>query len=296
MRFKSFALVWILALPLGAAEAPAGLSSSAEAVPALTPVPSPWKRSLVSGLTANQAYFDNWRAGGENSLAWAASLNGSLTYETPQRNWSNGLKLAYGQSRIGEAEPIKSVDSIHADSAYTRVLNQWVNPYVSVAWDTQFVNGYQYFSGTTRTPVAVSKFMDPGYLSESLGLGYAKGETFKVKAGGAAKQTFTDAYPGYADDPKTLEIERFKNEWGASAQAELRLSLAQNLLFESKLDLFSNLVASDQLDVKWANLLSAKVNSWLSTQLFVDMVYDRDISTQRQLKQGLSLTLSYSLI
>jgi hypothetical protein len=291
MRLTLIALM-LLANPAWMAAESAAVD---EAAAVADPV-GPWKRSLVSGLNVNQAHFDNWRAGGEDSLAWSTLLNGSLRYQTPQRNWSNSLKLAYGQSRIGAAEPIKSADSIHVDSSYTRILNQYVNPFVSVAWDTQFVTGYQYFSGTTLTPVAVSKFMDPGYLSESLGLGYAKGEAFKFKLGAAAKQTFTDAYPGYADDPKTAEVERFKNEWGASAQAELKLSLGQDLLFESKLDLFSNLVASDQIDVKWANLLSAKVNSWLSTNLFVDLVYDKDVSTQRQLKQGLSLTFSYNLL
>jgi hypothetical protein len=289
------------ALVAASPEVPAPATPTAAAEPSTpsaqpAPTPSPWKKSLVSGLSVNQAYFDNWRAGGENSLAWTGGLNGMGAWDRDADLWESNLKLAYGQSKIGELEARKSADSIHVDSTYTRRLNQYVNPYVSVAWDTQFVDGYQYFAGTTFTPIVVSKFMDPGYLTESLGVGYAKGETFRFKIGAAAKQTITDCYPRYADDPATLEVEKTKSEVGASSLTELKLVLGKDTLFTSSLDLFSNLKASDQIDAKWSNLLAAKVSSWLTVNLTMEMTYDKDISTQRQLKQGLNVTFSYNLL
>ncbi len=292
MKRAFLTLIFLWALPLVAAEAPQSPSET------VTPVAkiSYWKKTVVAGLNVNQAYFDNWRAGGENSLAWAGNFLGAAARDKGADLWENNLLLAYGQSKVGELESRKSADSIHADSTYTRKMSAYVNPFASVTWDTQFVEGYQYFPGTTLAPQAVSKFMDPGYLQEGLGVGYAKGEIFKFKIGAAAKQTFTDAFPRYADDPDTLAVERFKSEVGAASLTQLKLTLDQSVLFTSSLDLFSNLHASDQIDVKWSNLLSAKVSSWMSVNLNVDMTYDKDVSTQRQLKEGLSLAFSYSLL
>lgn len=271
----------------------AAVSPTAQAVP--SPEPSAFKRSVVAGLEAAQAYFDNWRAGGEDSLAWTGHLEASGAYDRDKNLWENGLKLAYGQSRLDGLDPRKSADSIHADSTYTRRLNAYVNPYASVVWDTQFVEGHQYFAGTTLTPRVVSKFMDPGYLTESLGLGFSQGDWLKFKVGAAVKQTFTDAYPSYADDPDTAAVERFRNELGVSSLTQVQWVLGPGLRLSSSLDLFSNLAAADQMVAQWDSQLSAKVNDWLTANLSVGMRYDKRVSTQRQLSQGLTLGLSYSL-
>lgn len=284
--------------PLHAADAAAAVTEAAVS-PTAQALPSPessvFKRSLVTGLDVAQSHFDNWRAGGEDSLAWTGHLDASGAYDHDKNLWENGLKLAYGQSRLDGLDPRKSADSIHADSTYTRRLNAYVNPYASVVWDTQFVDGYQYFAGTTLTPRVVSKFMDPGYLTESLGLGFSQGDWFKFKVGAAVKQTFTDAYPSYADDPSTTTIERFRNEPGVSSLTQVNWVLGPGLRLSSSLDLFSNLVASDQVVAQWDSQFSAKVNNWLTANLTMGMRYDKRVSTQRQLSQGLTLGLSYSL-
>jgi hypothetical protein len=290
-------LALLAAGPAGADEAAQAVSAAAAVIaPASTPAPSAWKNTVVTSLNAAQAHFDNWRAGGQDSLAWTVNLGGNAVWEVSSQRWDNELKLAYGQTRNGDADPQKTADNIHAGSVYTRKLNAWVNPYLGVAWDTQFNTGYQYFAGTTFTPVAVSKFMDPGYLTESLGLGYAAGDVFKLAVGAAAKQTFTDAYPLYAADGEHPLGQAQRSEYGANGMAALKLTLGQSLLFSSQLDVFSNLKAADQMNVKWGNLLSAKINSWAAANLNVDFIYDPTTSSQRQLKEGLSLSFSYNLL
>jgi hypothetical protein len=252
-------------------------------------------RSLVASLAVAQGQFDNWRPGGEDSLNWTSRLDGSRTRRWDEASWENNLRLAYGQSQQGAAEPVKSADTIHADSTYVRDLRLVFNPYAGVSADTQFMNGYQYFYGTTITPVVVSKFMDPAYFTESFGLAYAYGDSFRFRIGGAAKQTVTDVYTQYADNPETPTVERFKNELGLGSVTDLKLTLAQNLKFSSRLDLFSNLAALDQVDVLWANSLVGQVSPWLAAHLDLDLAYDRDVSTQRQLRQSLNVSLSYAL-
>jgi hypothetical protein len=64
----------------------------------------------------------------------------------------------------------------------------------------------------------------------------------------------------------------------------------------TKLQLFSNLNRVDEIDVNWDNLFSAKVAEYLSVTLSIVLVYDKDISLQRQLKQTLAVGLTYSFL
>lgn len=253
-----------------------------------------WKQRAQGTVNLSQAYLDNWVAGGDDLLAWQLSFLGSSTLDLEHHNWSNTLKLAYGQSKVGDAEPRKSADSIRFDSVYVPRLFKALNPYASASFETQFYNGYSYASGT---PTAVSKFMDPGYITESLGVGAGTKQAFKTRVGAAAKQTITDAYPKpYADDPNTPAVEKVKSEFGVVWVTDLHLGLADNVTYDSKLDVFSNLKAADQIDVAWSQVLTAKVNAWFNTTLAVDFDYDRDASTQRQLKETLAIGISHDFL
>ena len=54
----------------------------------------------VSGLNLSQTAMTNWSAGGENSVAGNAYLNGSLTHKNGNWLWVTNLVLDYGLSRI----------------------------------------------------------------------------------------------------------------------------------------------------------------------------------------------------
>ena len=68
------------------------------------------------------------------------------------------------------------------------------------------------------------------------------------------------------------------------------------MLLTSKLELFSNLESFQQIDVKWDTILSAKVARYVDVNLNVKLFYDRDISRKRQLKQALTLGLTYTIL
>ena len=73
-------------------------------------------------------------------------------------------------------------------------------------------------------------------------------------------------------------------------------TLSENLLFTSKLELFPNLEASNEIDVAWDNLLAAKVQECVTVNLSVKILYDRDVSKKRQLRQSLAIGLTYALL
>jgi hypothetical protein len=253
-----------------------------------------WKNTVVGNLNFTQNRFSNWTQGGADSWSWQSDLLPKFVFEDTTLQWSTTGKMSYGQSKVGDAQSQKSADEIRLESVLTYKIGKWVNPYAAVTGLTQIAKGYDY-GGTVKTEV--SGFLDPGYFTESLGLGFQPDPRLKTRLGAACKETITRNHPKpYADDPKTVKIEKVKIEPGAEWVTDLELKLHQNILFTSKLELFSNMKGLKSVDVNWDNMFTAKISKLLNVSLNVRVFYDRDISARRQLKQVLAVGLSYSLL
>ncbi len=253
-----------------------------------------WQKEVVGTINLSQTTFDNWAQGGENSVAWQVNLNVKFVNDQKKYNWSNTGKFTFGMVKVGDGTTKKSVDEIKLESVLTYKLGVYVNPYLAATAETQFARGYNY----TVTPnVAISNFMDPGYFTQSAGLGIEPVKNLKIRVGGALKETVTRDFPApYADDPNTPEVEKNRVEVGAESVTDFSWKVSENTLFTTKLELFSNLKALDQVDVRWDNILAAKVAKYLDVNFNVKLFYDRDISRKRQLKQALMIGLTYSFL
>jgi hypothetical protein len=254
-----------------------------------------WTNEVVGSLNLTQASFDNWAQGGESTLGWQTSLGGKFTNTGTGHEWVNGIKLAYGMTKVGDEDARKSVDEIKFESVFTFRAGFYVDPYVATTAETQFSTGYEY---TDSDRTAISNFVDPGYFTQSAGIGRVFGVVLRSRLGASIKETVTDKYPlPYADDPDTPdEIEDIKVEVGAESVTDLNLKISDDLAFDSKLELFSNLEATNEIDIKWDNLLTAKIEEYLSVTLNVTVFYDRDISRSRQIKEALAIGLTYRLM
>lgn len=251
-----------------------------------------WINEAIGSLNLTQTSFDNWQQGGESSMAWQLNFNGKFENNQRQTNWVNTAKLAYGNAKIGDAENRKSVDEIKLESVYAYKLKPKWNAYIAGTGETQLTKGYQY---SNAGKVAISNFLDPGYFRESVGIGYTPNKIFKTRLGAALKETVSDIY-GYADDADTADLETVRTEFGAESVSELNQKLAENIILTSKLELFSNLKAANEIDVNWDTILAAKVSKFVDVNFNVKLFYDRNISTQRQLKQALALGLTYTFL
>jgi hypothetical protein len=254
-----------------------------------------WKNELVANLNLTQASFDNWAQGGENTLGWQVGLNSKFTHYGDHHEWGNAAKLAYGMQKVGDEDARTSVDEITLETVYTYKPEFFVHPYVAATAQTQFSKGYEYLDSVKTE---ISDFLDPGYFTQSVGVGRSYRGVVTSRLGFAVKETVADKHPvPYTDDPETVdEMEKTKVEAGMESVTDLSLGFGDNLLFTSKLGLFSNLEASNEIDVTWDNLLTAKVEEYLSVTLNVKLFYDRDISKKRQLKQSLALGLTYAIM
>ena len=252
-----------------------------------------WKNAVLASLNLTQSNFDNWSAGGENSLSWQLNLNAKFEKDEVDYNWTNLGKLRFGQISVGDQPSKKSVDEIFLGSTYTFKWGWFVDPYISITGLTQFAKGFDY---STDPKTAVSNFMDPGYFTQSIGVGYTPNDMIKTRIGAALRETVTNKYNQYANDPLTTEVEKVKIEPGVESVTNFLFKMEENLVFISDLRLFSNLIQFKQIVVRWDNVLTAKITNNVNVNFNFQLFYDHIISSKRQIMQSLALGISYSIL
>jgi len=139
----------------------------------------------LGNLNFTQNTFDNWQQGGENAWAWQLNINGKFVKVQEKYEWANTLKIAYGKTKVGDAGSKKSTDEIRFESVYTYKMGIYVNPLISASGVTQFTTGYEY---TDQGAVKISEFLDPGYFTQTLGIGYAPVPHIKTRLGQPLKK------------------------------------------------------------------------------------------------------------
>lgn len=262
-------------------------------------LPDGWNKTLAAGLNLTQVSLHNWTQGGENTLAWTFLTNGFFAYKQPDWIWKNVLKITYGRTKLGDAEFEKTQDELFWESLHSRDIGWKIDPYVANQLRTQFAPGYKMQENEEtglEEKVQTSGFWDPGYLIQSAGFTYAEGDMFFTRLGIAFKETFSSDY-GYADDPDTDgEIETFRFQTGVESATGLKITVMENVLYTSQLNLFSAFDQLDVWDVRWDNTFSAEVNSYINVSLNVLLVHDISQTYRTQIKQALALGLHVSLL
>lgn len=253
-----------------------------------------WQRTAVGTLNFTQNSFDNWAGGGEDSWSWLLNVDASMNKNEEGYTWTNNVKLTFGQAKIGDGDARKAADEFKFESVYTKLMGEFINPYGAFTARTQVMKGYIY---PETGKVQTSDLFDPGYLTQSAGIGYKPSDSFSTRLGAAAKQTIGSEDYGYADDVDTEdEIETLKSEFGIESVTDLNLTLMENILFTSKLEAFSNFKSFDEIDVNWDNNFTAKVNDLINVSLNIKVYYDHDLSAKRQLSETLGIGVSYTFL
>jgi hypothetical protein len=252
-----------------------------------------WTPRGVVGINLSQVAFDNWSQGGQNSLSFTFFSLLGLDYIGDPWKWRNGLKFAYGRTKIGDEEYRTNDNEIFFQSTLIYHINWAVSPYAGLTARTAVTKGFDYDSVPS---VQIVDFMDPFYLTEALGFIYDQIPNFSSRLGIGMKQTWADKFAlRYTDDSETPELEKFKNETGIESVTEYKWEFMENMAYLTSLRLFGTFDDLSVWDVRWDNLIVAKVNDYISVSFNVLLIYDEDESIQRQLKEALQLGISYNL-
>lgn len=240
-----------------------------------------WQKEMAAGVNLTQTSFDNWEQGGENTFAWQLNYAFKFVNNQEKSTWANSGKFNYGMTRVGNESAKKSIDEIKLESVLTYKIGIIINPFVAATGESQAGPGYDY---NTTPRNKITNFMDPGYFRESAGFGFKPNNNISTRAGVSLKQTVV----------QNTEIVASKNEVGAESVTDLDWKISDNSQLTSKLELFSNLKGFDQIDVNWDNVLTAKVSKYINLNFNVKLLYDKDVSAKRQLKQALAVGFNYS--
>ena len=252
-----------------------------------------WFPKGIAGLNVSQIALSNWTQGGDNSLTWSLSGDFGLKYLDENLTFDNTLKLAYGRTKSGGQEFRTNDNELYLVNLLSKNIDGWeIVPFFSNSVRTSITKGYDY---TTTLQTEIADFFDPGYITQSLGFTYSKHKIFTTRLGFAAQEVFSKVNTKYTDDPETSKIETFKLDIGLESVTSSEVTIAENLLFKSNLRLFSRFKKLSVWDVRWDNLLIAKINDFMNVNLGFLFVYQEDQSKQGQIKQTLQLGIVYTL-
>ncbi|MDP4218898.1 MAG: DUF3078 domain-containing protein [Bacteroidota bacterium] len=253
-----------------------------------------WTHSLISTLNLSQVSYTNWAAGGANALAYNLLIDGRSIDEQVNTNWTTNYKFSYGQARLANLGLRKTDDKIDLESILAYKMSEHYDPYASVTFKSQFTTSFVY-DDVAGTKTAVSGFLDPAIATEAVGMSYRHAASFQTRLGVALRETFTNHYNVYTDDPSTPQIEKSKIEGGLESVTQVELALDDNILFKSKLELFAPFKTMDVITVRSDNVLAMKVNKYIVSSLGVQLINDRVVTPRTQIKEVLALGLTYAI-
>ena len=293
-----FASSRVFAAALGFAMLALAPASSRAADP--TP-PGPWKYKTVLGVNlAQSAFSSNWRGGDRGQFTWVASADVGAERQFSERfALANTLKLAYGQtgkqvSGSTWETPSKSTDQILFESVGRFTLGGFVDPYLALNVESQFLDQSNPAKDLTFNPVKVKE-------SAGIARTWVKTEERELlsRLGFGFRQTFGRSIT----DPVTLEEGSFtSNDGGIEFVSTTTWPLLdKKVLYKGRLTVFQTVfysksdaleeydalaVAADPshesvadfwktTDLDFENTFTAPITKNLNVNLLVQWVYDK---------------------
>jgi hypothetical protein len=260
-----------------------------------------WNTKTSIGLNLNQAAFsDNWNGGGVNSMALTGLINYRTEYRKENLSYSSEVILNYGKVKNRGQLQKKTVDRIYIDNkAAVQLSKNWYF-FGSINFESQFDLGYSYeIKNGVEIPTLLSRFMSPGYLTESIGFEYKPNQYFSTRIGtGTARQTFVLDTSIYRNEKNT-------NNFGVPIGSKMVNELAFQVVMNYEKDIFKNInlkskymafvpydnfgYINHRLDIA----LTAKVNRFMNTSITGVGLYDRNSDSKIQASQTLALGLIF---
>lgn len=272
-----------------------------------TKTDSKWTKKGTFSLIGNQSSFNNWVAGGENSIGAVATINYDANYKDELWTWDNKFLLAYGLTKIGSDDNLrKTNDILEINSLLGRKAwsEHWYFSFFA-NFKTQFTDGYDY-AKDANLDYRTSGLFAPAYLTFGPGLLWKKSDNLKVNiAPATSKLTFLGGevftHNGTSFVSSDL-VETFGVDAGESLRYELGFYLAgyakhnvmENVSLEHILNVYSNYLEDPQnVDIDYTLNVLMKVNKYLSANASFQMIYDDNAFQGLQTRQILGLGFTY---
>jgi len=238
-------------------------------------VVTPWTLTGKSNLGFTQTTLSNWKAGGDNSLAFLFVFDGAADYAKNNITWKNSLQVRNGWVKPGGDKIEKNDDAVELISRFgVKAAKNW---YYSAEGDfrTQFFNGYRY----PNRSQAISGFLSPAYLVIKLGFDYNPNKELSLLLSPlSAKMTYVKDTAKV--DPTSYGIEEGENTYwqtGLSADLNWKKQFTPNVTYNTKYKMFINYASPfSKFDIRWENDVSVQLSTFISMNVRYYLVYDDD--------------------
>jgi hypothetical protein len=247
-----------------------------------------WKVGGIASFTFSQVSLTNWAAGGDNSVSLTGYYDMFFNHTKGNTKFDNSIILGYGLVRQGAASFNKTDDRVNLISQ----INQKING------DKLFFTGLVDFrtqmdQGLNSEGKVISKFMSPGYLMVATGINFIPSDKFSLTyAPLTGKFTFVMdqdlANEGaFGVHGAMIDANGVITEVGQNSRAELgsflkltfKDEIFKNVTMQSRVELFANYLGNfGNVDVNLENVITMKVNDWLTVNWILQMLYDDDIN------------------
>ena len=240
-----------------------------------------WLHTFVGSLHGTQAYISsNWYQGGENNLnllgdiQWDCNLNQKLH---PKWLFNNTLHYRLGIA-TAKGDSLRNY-SINEDNfefnsqlGYKAVEHWYYS--ATLLFKTQFLNNY-----ITNTRDLAASFLSSGELTVGLGMtyDYKDKEGYKIFTLSIAPLSYNLKICRDIDriDPTKFGIDpghHTKHSFGSNVEAKFEWKITPSITWKSRFYVFTNY---QYVQGDWENTLSFAVNSFLNTQIFTHLRYDK---------------------
>ncbi len=263
-----------------------------------------WLHTFVGSLHGTQAYIsNNWYQGGENNLnllgdvQWDCNLNQTLH---PKWLFNNTLHYRLGVA-TAKGDSLRSY-SINEDNfefnsqlGYKAVKNWYYS--ATLLFKTQLLNSY-----VTNSRDLAASFLSSGELNVGLGMtyNYKDKDGYKVFTLSIAPLSYNIKI---CRDIVRLDPTKFgidaghhtKHNFGSNVEAKFEWKITPSITWKTRFYAFTDY---HYVQGDWENTLSFAVNSFLNTQIFTHLRYDKSRPWVEdwkywQFKEILSFGLTY---
>jgi len=260
-----------------------------------------WKTKTSVGINVNQASFsDNWKGGGVNSLAIGGLVNYKAEYSKESYSYVSEVILQYGKVKNKSQLQKKTTDRIYWDNkAAVQLSKNWYF-FGSINFESQFDKGFSYPRDAQGKELEnlLSKFMSPGYLTESIGFEYKPNKFFSTRIGtGTARQTFVLDTALWRTNPSNFGVEQgknFRNELAFQVVTSYEKEVIQNIMLKTRYNMFIPYDNFGHIDHRLDINIVAKVNKYMNVSLTGVGLYDRNTDLKIQGSQTLALGLMFT--
>jgi hypothetical protein len=269
---------------------------------------SQWEFTISSNLLLSlNTYSDNWTGGDAGSVSWAAKLDAEAAKQLSEKLHNrNTLKLAFGQTKIQDSDTkkwgmfIKSTDKIEAETMWRLTLGWKIDPFASVRLESQFLD---------LSDPGEDRYINPLNLIEAIGASaqLVKKErvdwTARLGVGGRQLIDRDQLQPDLTRETDVTNDAGFEfaTEFAATNEAGWltykSILKAYEALISTEADETDGTPAENEWhypDVNWENDLTVNINKYVMLNLYVQVLYDKELHNRPRVKETLSLGLTFN--